>query len=121
MLFEAKKVKRIEVGGKSVALKKGMFGYRVVHPVRDENGKIVPINLLVGGWGNFFKLLFILLVMGFILFGVNEVLRDCRHMADNLCIYCEQQREFDSRWLYDRSNITGAAFTLNQTIFDIGS
>lgn len=80
------KTKEVFIDGEKVYLKKGMFGYRVVHPVK-ENGKIVWQNALFGGWGNFFKLLFILLIAFSLLFGVNEMIEGCKDMAENPCDY----------------------------------
>jgi len=68
-------------------VKKGIFGYRVVNPTRDKHGKIIWVNLLIGGWGNFLKLLFILFVIGCFLYGFHEVTEGCKDLAENPCAY----------------------------------
>jgi len=70
-----------------VYLKKGFLGWDVVQPVKNENGTTNWLNLLIGGWGNLFKLLFILLVIFSFLYGVNEMMRGCNDMAKNPCKY----------------------------------
>lgn len=102
------KIKKINIDGEIVNLKRGAFGYRVVHPIRDDGSKLTFknifdgntnwINLVIGGRGNFFKLLFILLIIGLVLFGVNEMVKSCREMAKNPCDYCYQTEEFQSKF-----------------------
>lgn len=44
--------------GEKIYMKKDFLGYRIVHPINDpETGKIIWINLLVGGWRNLITLL----------------------------------------------------------------
>ena len=69
-------------------LKKTMWGWRVVHPVKNDDGTTNWINLLIGGWSNFFILLFILFVIFLYLFGTKELLSGCYDMAENPCAYC---------------------------------
>ncbi len=70
-----------------VYLKKGAFGYSVVQPVKNEDGSINWINMLVGGWGNLFKLLFILLVIFSFIYGVQQMMEGCNDMAESPCKY----------------------------------
>ena len=56
------KITKAFVEGDIINLKKGMFGYRVVHPIKNEDGTTNLINLLIGGWGNFWMLIFIMIV-----------------------------------------------------------
>ena len=72
-----------------VYLKKGLFGYRVVHPIKNKDGTTNWINLLIGGWGNLFKLLFILFIIFCFIYGVQEMLGSCRDMARNPCKYTD--------------------------------
>lgn len=72
-----------------VYLRKGRFGYSVVHPRKNEDGTTNWINLLIGGWGNFFKLLFILLVIFLFLYGVREMMEGCNDLAANPCKYTD--------------------------------
>lgn len=66
-----------------VYLKKGIFGWDVVHPMEDENGIINWPNTLFGGYGNLFKLLFILLVVFLFILGTREVVMGYKMMYDN--------------------------------------
>ena len=74
-------MEKVNIGGKVVNLKKGRFGYRVVHPIKDENGKIIPINFLVGGWANFFKIIFIIIILLLFFYGVKQMMISCNNMA----------------------------------------
>jgi len=82
---------RVELpGGEDIAyLKEGKFGYRVVHPAKNEDGTINLINLLVGGWENFFKLIFVLFTIFLFLYGVSNLLEGCNDMAQNPCQYTD--------------------------------
>lgn len=80
-------MEEVIIDNEIVTLKKGMFGYRVIHPTKDKNGKIIWINLLIGGWGNFIQLVFILLVLFGLIYGVNVMLEDCKDIAANPCHY----------------------------------
>ena len=83
-----KNIEQIDLGNnETISLAKGKFGYRVVHPHKDSNGKIIWINLLIGGWENFFKLLFIMFVILSFLYGVKQMNEGCREMAKNPCAY----------------------------------
>ena len=64
-----------------VYLSKGIFGYRVVHPIKNEDGSQNWVNTLVGGWGNFIKIIFIILLILFFLYGVNQMMISCNNMA----------------------------------------
>ena len=70
-----------------VYLRKGKFGYRVVYPTVNEDGSKNWINILIGGWGNFITLIFIMFVILCFLYGVKEMTTSCRDMAENPCAY----------------------------------
>ena len=82
-----KNIEEVFVDGDKVYLKKGTFGYRIVQPIKDNEGKTILINLLIGGWGNFFKLLFILFIVFAFLYGAKEMMGSCNDMAENPCSY----------------------------------
>jgi len=82
-----KKISKAFVEGDIVNLRKGKFGYRVVQPIKNEDGTTNWINFLIGGWENFFKLLFILGIAFLFLFGVKQMLKGCNDMAENPCRY----------------------------------
>ena len=73
----------------TVYLKKGKFGYRIVHPTKNEDGSINWINISIGGWENFWKLIFILVTIFLFLYGVSEMLEGCNDMAENPCEYTD--------------------------------
>lgn len=82
-----KEVRYIYVNNERVSLTKGIFGWRVIHPIQDDEGKIIWKNLLFGGWGNLLRLLFIFLVIALAFFGFKEVTNSCRDLAENPCDY----------------------------------
>ena len=82
-----KDTKEVFVDGEVLNLKNGMFGYRIVHPTKDKDDNIIWINFLLGGWENFIKLLFILLVLGLFLMGYSEITKSCNDLAADPCKY----------------------------------
>ena len=82
-----KNIKKIEVEGEQLSLKKTRWGYKVVHPVKDEEGKTIWINLLVGGWENFVILIFCLLVVFSFIYGMMELTTTCKDVIENPCKY----------------------------------
>ena len=81
------KINKTFVDGEIINLKKGTFGYRVVHPIKNEDGTTNWINLLIGGWGNLAILIFIMLVILSFMYGVKEMMAGCNDMAENPCSY----------------------------------
>ena len=62
-----KGIKGIEIEGERLNLKKGIFGYRIVHPIKNEDGSTNWFNLITGGsWGNVFKIMAIIFLLLFI-------------------------------------------------------
>ena len=70
-----------------IYLKKGIFGYSIVHPAKNEDGSINWSNLFFGGYGNLFKLLFVLFVIFCFIYGVKDMTKNCADMAKNPCKY----------------------------------
>lgn len=71
-----------------VYLRKGWFGtYRVIHPLKNPDGSWNYINTVFGGWGNFFKLSFILFIIFCFMYGNYEMNKSCIDMATNPCRY----------------------------------
>lgn len=56
-----------------VYLKKDLFGWRVVHPIKNEDGSFNWFNFVVGSWGNLLLLLFILLLIGIFFLAYHEI------------------------------------------------
>jgi len=90
-------MEKIIVNGETVNLKKGMFGYRVIHPAKNSDGTRNWINILVGGWGNFIQLLFILFVLLSLFYGVIEMNRDCIELAENPCKFTDLDCSIDNQ------------------------
>ena len=67
-----------------VYLKKDIFGYRVIHPIKNDDGSINWPNLLFGGWKNLFLLLFILGIIGFLLWSNNHDLQVVKDFYGNI-------------------------------------
>ena len=77
-----KNIEPINLGNnETIHLKKGYFGYRVVYPHKDKDGKIIWINLLIGGWGNFFNLLIIMAILLLIMFSYKHDMNNCINVA----------------------------------------
>ena len=59
-------IKEIEIEGKKLEVKKGIFGWGFVHPIKDKEGKIIWKNLIAGG--SWIKLgiiiVFVIIVIG---------------------------------------------------------
>ena len=92
-------------------VKKGMLGYRVVHPILKDiekpfsKGNINWFNLTTGGWSNLFRLLCYVLILSLIILAYNHDIGELRKVAENPCEYCSSQmmqRTFGER----TSNIT---------------
>ena len=80
----------LTVNGERIHIKHSkMFGWRVVHPIKDENGKVNTVNLLFGGKGNLITLIFIMIVMASILVGVNMMMEDCNNFTQHPEDYIE--------------------------------
>ena len=74
--------------GEKVYLKKSFDGWRVVHPIRNEDGSINYPNLIFGGWWNFIKLIFIMLVVLLVFIGMQELIGNYKEIAKHPCNYC---------------------------------
>lgn len=64
-----KGIEEVQVSGEKLYLKKGIFGWSVVHPIMTD-GKVNYKNLIIGGsWATFF---FYVVIMIVTLLAVNE-------------------------------------------------
>lgn len=75
-----------------VYLKKDLFGYRVVEPWKNEDGKINWFNFLLGGKRNLFILGVIFIVLLLAYYGFNEAIAVYKDTAKNPCNYCPAGR-----------------------------
>lgn len=80
-----KKFRIVDIDGERVSLAKtdSIWGWRVVHPIKNEDGTTNWMNLLFGGKGNLITLIFIMIVLGGIVFGVSQMMESCNDMAAN--------------------------------------
>lgn len=76
--------------GDKVYVKKDWFGWRIVQPLRNEDGSINYMNLLVGGKRNFFTLVLILVILLTYLYGTSVMNKDLRFIAAHPCEVCSK-------------------------------
>jgi hypothetical protein len=83
-----KKIEMISINGEKIHLKKDNLGWRIVNPIKNEDGSINIINLLFGGKRNLAILLIILLfVLGFF-YVYHHDTAEMRKVVENPCLYC---------------------------------
>lgn len=82
------KIKQVFVDGDIINLKKGSLGYRVVYPIRNPDGKINWINLLFGGKANAIRIIFYIIIIVLLYFGINELISQYKLIAANPCDFC---------------------------------
>jgi len=86
-----KQQKKIQIGGETINLAKtdNIWGWRIVHPIKNEDRTINWMNLLFGGKGNLVTLLLILLILGGLYFGFKDLLLQYKHIFNDSCVqYC---------------------------------
>ena len=71
-----------------IHIKKDFLGYRLVYPIRNEDGKLNLVNFLVGGKRNLAILIMLLLLFSLFSYGVYELTRSMRDVVENPCDYC---------------------------------
>ena len=74
--------------GDKVYLKKDRFGWRIIEPVVDENGKIIWKNMLFGGYRNLMWLIIIIITILVIAYSYNNDIEAYREVYENPCVYC---------------------------------
>jgi hypothetical protein len=79
-------IKETSIDNEKIYLRKDYFGWRVVNPVKID-GKINYKNLWLGNRKVIIFTIIWILIMGFIFYGVNEMISSCRDMAKNPCSY----------------------------------
>ena len=75
--------------GENVYLRKDFLGWRVVEPLKNENGKINWFNTLVGGKKGIAFLIVILILSGAFYLGVSELISNYKQVADHPCNFCK--------------------------------
>lgn len=71
-------------------LKKGFFGWRIIHPVKNDDGSWNIPNLLFGGWGNLIKLIVLISITLIIYFGLTDLTTQCEYAINNACEICTE-------------------------------
>ena len=77
----------------NVYLKKDMFGYRVVEPIYNEDGKIMWKRIILGTWRERAFLLFIAMIILFGYLGFQEQINNYYEVLNNPCAYCNSCQE----------------------------
>lgn len=79
-------IKKVEVDGQAVYLRNSNIpligGWGVVHPIKDDNNKIVWVNLIFGGKANLFKLIIIFLLVASVLYGIYDYKQQVQVLLD---------------------------------------
>lgn len=75
-------------------MKKGIVGgWRVVHPIKNEDGSINWPNLLFGGWSNFWFIVFATLIISAMMYAykhdVKAIEDNYRKIADDPFKFCK--------------------------------
>lgn len=99
----------VELDGEKVHLAKDSLGWRVVHPIRDENGKINWINFLLGGKANLLTLILIIIIASILFYGVATMFESCSHLAAHPEDFCRCAK------------CPGNILILNQSLFNMTS
>lgn len=84
----------------NVYLKKSFGEWRVVHPIRNEDGSLNWMNFLFGGKTNLIILIFIMLVLGMFYIGVNQLISSYKDVNDNPCNYCKECQQVNKPVTY---------------------
>ncbi len=108
-----RKIEKIHVNGDAVNLKYSgsILGWKVVHPIRNEEGKIIWINFLIGGWANLFALLVIIIMAFSLLHGIDNMMEDCQKLAENPCYYVDC-----NAWMVQNSSIAGLELNISKVV-----
>jgi hypothetical protein len=117
-IFEASELPESE----KVYLKKDTIfkEWRVVYPVKNEEGKINYFRLFFGSKTNLAVLLMILVLIGLVFLGVDNLIGVYKFRADNPCVYCENCQDA-CRLIFteDRNYGDSRNFTAPEKEFDI--
>lgn len=84
-MIKAEELPRDEV----IYFKRDYFGYRIVHPIKNDDGTINWLNLLVGGKRNLVFLIVVLLILGGLLYSYAHDIKEMKDVVENPCDYCE--------------------------------
>lgn len=65
-------IKKLILDGETVYVKKGIFGWNIVSPWKNEDGKINWFNFITGGWGSLACMGFVSLLLVLFYLAYNE-------------------------------------------------
>ncbi len=78
-------IEKVVINNELLHLKKGMFGWNIVYPWKNEDGTINWFNLFTGGsWANFFLWLFIVVIIVGVVFEYTSNINTLIGCFDNL-------------------------------------
>jgi hypothetical protein len=67
-------------------VKKSFGKYRVVYPIKNDDGTTNWFNILIGGtWGKFITVLFVIAIILGVTFSYMHDTKTCREMVSNPC------------------------------------
>lgn len=72
-----------------IYLKRDFLGWRVVAPIKNEDGSWNWFNLITGGKKNLFVLIILLLLVGLIFLAARESIMNYKEVLSNPCAYCK--------------------------------
>lgn len=94
-----------EINGKKVYLKKDMFGFRVINPNKDEQGKWIVPNLLFGGYRNLVSIVIIIVLLLFVYWMFNSQIHVYKEFYENFTAhrteFCTSFQEKSVKVVYD--------------------
>ena len=78
-------IEKIVIGQEVIHLNKGMFGWNVVHPWKNEDGSYNWFNLITGGsWTNLFMWIFIAVIIVGVVYEYTSNINTLVSCFDNL-------------------------------------
>lgn len=93
--------------GEKVYLKKDFLGWRVVEPVRNEDGSWNWKKIIVGTKRTWFGVIVILIIAALFYFGIKEILDPLRIIAENPGEYCASIAKGAAKKSISLLNFTG--------------
>ena len=87
-------VEKILLGSDTIHLKKDIGGWRIIYPLKNDDGTLNMKNLLIGGnYINFAKTIFVLLCLLLLTWSYAHDMKQCSEIANyavtNPCEWCE--------------------------------
>jgi hypothetical protein len=86
-------IKTTTIDNETVHLKKDWLGWRVVHPLKNEDGSWNWFNVCFGSKSNLVFLVILLVLGCAFYFGVQELISNYKMVADNPCNFCSDCQE----------------------------